>query len=157
VVNLFFGHYFYSVDHKGRVAIPNCFRKALPQESNGRLVLNKGHDRTISIHPLSVWKKVVGGALSKLSINKKESRTLLWGIPANANEATLDAQGRISIPKELLDFAGISKEVVIFGGGILFVMANPETFNKFQKEFEENYEKYAADLLDGSEMFAETE
>ena len=76
---------------------------------------------------------------------------------ANANEAILDAQGRISIPKELLDFAGVNNEVVIFGGGSYFIMANPEIFNKLQKEFEENYEKYAADLLDGREMFTETE
>lgn len=156
VVTEFFGHYVYSVDHKGRVAIPNCFRKALPQESNGRLVLNKGHDRTISIHPLSVWKNVVGGTLPKLSINQRESRILRWGLAANANEAILDAQGRISIPKELLDFAGINNEVVIFGGGSYFIMANPEIFNKLQKEFEENYEKYAADLLDGSEGLVET-
>jgi len=156
-VTAFFGHFLYSVDHKGRVAIPNCFRKALPQESNGRLVLNKGHDRTIIIHPLSVWKKFVGGALPKLSINKRESRILRWGMAANANEAIMDAQGRISITKELLDFAGISNEVVIFGGGSHFVIANPETFNKLQKEFEENQEKYAADLLDGPEMFTETE
>ena len=71
---------------------------------------------------------------------------------ANANEAILDAQGRIGIPKELLEFAGINDEVVIFGGGSHFVLANPESFNKLQKEFEENYEKYASDLLDGSEI-----
>jgi len=152
VVKKFFGHFLYSVDHKGRVAIPNCFRKALPQESNGRLVLNKGHDRTLSIHPLSVWEKVVGGALPKLSVNKRESRNLLWGMAANASEVVLDAQGRISIPKELLDYAGITNQVVIFGAITYFVMANPETYEKLQKEFEENYEKYASDLLDSIEI-----
>ncbi len=156
-VSNFFGHFFYSVDNKGRVAIPNCFRKALPQESNGRLVLNKGHDRTLSIHPLSVWKKVVGGTLPKLSVNQRESRILRWGLAANANEVILDAQGRISIPKELLDFAGITDEVVIFGAGSYFIMTNPEAFNKLQKEFEENYEKYAADLLDNDKLFVEPE
>lgn len=157
VVIGFFGHFFYSVDHKGRVAIPNSFRKALPQESNGRLVLNKGYDRTLSIHPLSAWKKFLDGTLSKLSVNQRVSRILRWGISANANEVVLDAQGRISIPKELLDFAGITNQVVIFGAGSYFIMANPETFNKLQKEFEENYEKYAADLLDGIEPFPSEE
>ncbi len=153
----FFGNFLYSVDHKGRIAIPNSFRKALPQESNGRLVLNKGHDRTISIHPLSVWKKVVGGSLPKLSINKRESRILRWGMAANANEAIMDAQGRINIPKELLDYAGVTDEAVIFGGGNYFVLANPETFKKLQKEFEENQEKYAADLLDDTVSYTETD
>jgi MraZ protein len=151
----FIGHFLYSVDHKGRVAIPNCFRKALPQESNGRLVINKGHDRTIIIHPLSVWEEVVGGTLPKLSVHKKETRTLLWGLASNANEASLDAQGRISIPKELLDFAGITNEVAIFGGGNHFVMASPDTFNTIQKDYEENEERYASEYLDGKESSSE--
>jgi len=71
---------------------------------------------------------------------------------ANASEVVLDAQGRISIPKELLDYAGITNQVVIFGAITYFVMANPETYEKLQKEFEENYEKYASDLLDSIEI-----
>ncbi len=153
----FFGHFSYRVDHKNRVAIPNCFRKALPQESNGRLVLNKGHDRTISIHPLSVWEKLVDGYQTRLSINKKESRILYWGIFANANHAVLDTQGRINIPKELLEYSAITDEVVIFGAGNHFVMANLETFNNLQKVFEENFEKYAENLLYDSEISKETE
>lgn len=81
----------------------------------------------------------------------------LWGMAGNAVEVTLDAQGRISIPKELLEYAGITNQVVIFGSIIYFVMANPETYNKLQKEFEENFEKYAADLLDNIEIFNKNE
>ncbi len=81
----------------------------------------------------------------------------LWGMAGNAVEVTLDAQGRISIPKELLEYAGITNQVVIFGSISYFVMANPETYNKLQKEFEENFEKYAADLLDSIEILNKNE
>lgn len=76
---------------------------------------------------------------------------------ANASAVILDAQGRITIPKELLDYAEITNQVVIFGAITHFLMANPETFNKLQKEFEENYEKYAEELLDNIEILPPNE
>ena len=74
-----------------------------------------GFDRCIMSFREQDWRSFVETKLVPLSqadpMNRKRSRFLLGG----ASVCELDAQGRILIPANLVEYAGLSKEAVILG------------------------------------------
>ncbi|MFP4368882.1 MAG: division/cell wall cluster transcriptional repressor MraZ, partial [Candidatus Kapaibacterium sp.] len=67
---------------------------------------------------------------------------LMW-----SDEATLDGQQRISVPKKLLEFAGIKNKVMIVGMVDRIELWDPEEFDKYLSEHDESYEDVAAQVM----------
>ncbi|MDR3206906.1 MAG: division/cell wall cluster transcriptional repressor MraZ [Oscillospiraceae bacterium] len=104
------GEYSYTLDAKGRVAVPARLRGEL-----GNLVyLCRGIDHTLFLYPLKVWEEM-SERLSAKSL--REGRHLQRSIFSTAERFDLDAQGRILIPQKLRDYADLQKNVVIVGAG----------------------------------------
>jgi len=145
----FRGQFRYSVDHKGRVAIPAPFRRALESANQRTLVLTKGYDGEIEVHPLSEWESYEDEVLLAIPRNKRETRRFMRRRAAAAAEVEPDSQGRIMLPRHLVEYSTIEAEVVISGAISHFEIWNPQTFAGFDKESEqsqeadsENLEKY---------------
>ena len=60
-----------------------------------------------------------------------------------SDEVSLDSQNRISLPKRLIEFAGIDKKVLIMGMVDKIEFWNPETFEESINNFGESYEDVA--------------
>ena len=113
---MFMGEYRPSLDDKGRIAVPSKLRKAFGEGAViDALVVAPGFDRCIMSFREQDWRSFVESKLVPLSqadpMNRKRSRFLLGG----ASVCELDAQGRILIPANLVEYAGLSKEAVILG------------------------------------------
>ncbi|MCX6736827.1 MAG: division/cell wall cluster transcriptional repressor MraZ [Candidatus Parcubacteria bacterium] len=106
----FIGEYKYSIDQKGRLAVPAKFRKDL----SGGAVLTRGLDNCLFLFTQQEWeilmKKIVALPLSQAN-SRAFSRLMLAG----AMELTLDSQGRILIPDYLRKYASLSKKTVMTG------------------------------------------
>lgn len=137
----FRGLFRHSVDHKGRVAIPHPFRRTLISSKNGVLVLAEGHDGEIEVHPLQEWEKFEEEVLLVLPDYRKSPRRFKRRRTFSATEIVIDPQGRIMIPKHLLEYAKIDNEVIITGYITYFEIWSPESYEKFQKEAEEHQEE----------------
>ncbi|HNZ77877.1 MAG TPA: division/cell wall cluster transcriptional repressor MraZ [Bacilli bacterium] len=109
---MFIGQYRYNLDEKGRLVIPQEFRKQL----NNELIINKGIENCITIYKLSDWEKLVE-KITNLPFNQRENRLFSRYFLANAYQKELDNQGRINIDTELIKYSGITKECVIIGAG----------------------------------------
>ncbi len=142
----FRGQYRHTVDHKGRVAVPHPFRKALAPESNGLLVLTKGFDGEIEVRTVSEWEAFEENVLLSLAPNKRSYRRFRTRRLANAHEVALDGQGRVMIPQHLQEYAQIKDEVTITGAGTYFQIWNPEVFKKFEQEYDEHQEEDSENL-----------
>ncbi len=129
----FIGEYRHSVDSKGRVAVPNAFRKRLSPESGGKFVLVRGKDNTIEVHPLSEWKPFANRTLLNLPLYQPAATKLRRYRLASATEVSLDVQGRILLPKHLRAEAGIGGDVVFAGAGSYFEMWEPGRYDAFLK------------------------
>lgn len=103
-------NYEYSVDEKGRLAIPAKFRPEL----GARLVLTRGFDGCLVAYPLDEWQRFTE-KLSALSPLQSDERVVVRTTLAYAYELELDRQGRILIPADLRDYADISDGVVFAG------------------------------------------
>lgn len=142
----FKGSYSYSVDSKGRINIPAKLRKYVSTEANDTFVITRGFEQCLFVYPLDEWNTLERSIRELSSSDPKHrffTRTLLrW-----ATESQLDGQSRISIPKELLQFAGIENEVIILGVIERIEVWNPSTYESYMKSQPETYEAIAQSVL----------
>ena len=110
--NMFMGEYAHSLDPKGRVIIPSKFRESL----GSRCVITRSLDRCLCIYAMEDWEKFVA-RLSDIPYNVKKQRQLVRFFLSGANEAEPDRQGRILIPANLREAAGIDRDVLLVGVG----------------------------------------
>lgn len=129
----FKGQAAYSVDAKGRVAIPAKMRSALTPEAQGTFTLTKGFEKCIYAYPQDEWKHKEE-EYAALNRNNRNARHLVRMILMWAEEASLDGQGRISLPKALADYAGIGERALIIGSMDHIEIWDPNAFDDYLQE-----------------------
>ena len=141
-----------SIDDKGRVALPAKMRRALSPEAKETFVATRGLERCVFLYPLDVWERVED-QIGNLNTFQRETRDFTRNILRWAEETTLDGQGRISLTKTLLDFAGLG---VGNGAKALFIGAldhievwDPDVFDAYLNEQPEEYETVAERVMGG--------
>jgi MraZ protein len=107
---MFIGHYYHSIETKGRLAIPASFREEL--KSGG--VVTWGLDGCLFLFPNSYWQKF-SEKLASLSLTNQTARNLTRLLVQSATDLNLDAQGRTLIPEHLRKQANLKKQVVVAG------------------------------------------
>jgi MraZ protein len=109
---LFRGAHYHSVDDKGRVIIPLRFRNEL----GNTFVITKGLDRCLFVYRENDFLEMEKKLEAQPALDRHTIRLQRW-FSAEAIETQVDNQGRVAIPSNLRDFAGIDEEVVIVGAG----------------------------------------
>ena len=114
-MSFFIGEYRYTIDNKGRVNIPAKFRKGLEPEADNTFIITQGKSQCLDVYPLDVFQDKIVNKINEFSESNDAHRyyTSLRG--SNSSDASLDKQGRIAIPLKLLEYAGITKDIVIVG------------------------------------------
>lgn len=109
---MFLGEYNHSIDAKGRLIVPAKFREELGEN----FIVTKGLDGCLYIYPNDEWKEFEDN-LSKLPMGKSDTRKIVRFFLSAATQVELDKQGRILIPGNHREFAGLLKDVVLAGVG----------------------------------------
>jgi len=107
---MFLGEYQYSIDEKGRMAIPIKFRKFLEKGA----VVTKGLDGCLFLYPKKEWE-AWAEKIASLPTSQADSRAFGRHMLSGAMEVEIDKQGRAVLPDYLRKFAGISKKTVVAG------------------------------------------
>jgi|SRR5690554_128143 MraZ protein len=136
----------YSVDNKGRVAIPAKMRNVLNPEAKNTFVLTRGFEKCIFIYPLDRWE-MIEAQVSSLNMYKGEARDFVRILMMFADEAVLDGQGRVGIPKALMDYAGITEKALILGAFDRIELWDPATFEQYINAQTANYETLAESVM----------
>src|ERR1051325_9464797 len=108
----FLGEFECKLDAKGRMMVPVGLKKQLPEADKEGLVINRGFEKHLVIYTRHEWDKIVED-LSKLNSYEKKTREFIRYFTRGASELTLDAAGRVLLPKALLEYAGIEADVVL--------------------------------------------
>jgi MraZ protein len=147
-MSFFKGRETYSVDEKGRVAIPAKMRKSMAPESNDTFVVTRGpdDDPCIYAYPLDEWKKMEE-RLGNLNQYSERDRFFLRTLLYWADELTLDKQYRVMIPKALVDFAKIDRNVLVIGSMDHIELWNPEVFDSYLEKRNESYSEVAEAVM----------
>lgn len=108
-----------TLDSKGRMAIPTRYRDGILTRSGGSLVATIDRDTCLLLYPLPDWEEMER-RLMRLSGNKPAIRTFQRRVVGHASEMEMDSHGRILISKELREFAGLDRQVMLIGQGNKF-------------------------------------
>jgi MraZ protein len=110
-MEMFFGEFGYRMDEKGRIPLPPRFRAQLKDG----LVLIPGVDKCITAYTMTEWARIAESLNSKSGVTHSKLRQLNRALFSSAFHINVDGQGRISIPVQLREHAGIDEEVIVVG------------------------------------------
>ena len=116
---IFRGTFEHSLDAKHRLTVPSRFRAAL----SGGAVLARSHEvQTGSARAVAIWtpdgyKAFTTAVLAQLNPLAPEARELKRFFFNYAYDVDLDSANRLMVPPLLLEYAGLSKDVVVAGSG----------------------------------------
>ncbi len=148
---MFIGSFKYSVDTKGRISIPAKFKKVLKPEANDTFVMTRSTVQCIDVYPFNYWEEKIKpriDALDDFDIDEAAFKRSLFEL---ATDQELDKQSRLFLPKSLLEFAGIDKEVLILGQNNKIEFWNPEIFEKQKRDFPKPFAELAKQVMNNSQ------
>lgn len=108
---MFMGTYNNSIDAKNRMIVPAKMRS---QFVGDKCVITMGMERCLCIYSMEAWEKFAE-KLTDLPESDLETWRFVRDAFGNAAEYEFDSQGRIIIPDNLKEYAGIKKELVTMG------------------------------------------
>jgi len=137
----FLGKYYHTLDAKGRLSIPSKFRKATGEV----LYLTRGLDRCLFLFPEEEWESFVQ-ELMTLQPTSGDARFFMREIASNATDVSVDSHGRITIPPELRELAGLEGEVLVVGAFDRIEIWNPKRFKSYEDGFGVSFEEVGETL-----------
>ena len=112
VVNLI-GTYECKVDAKGRLMVPAALKKQVePILQEGFVLKRSVFQRCLELYPMEQWNKVMEN-VNGLNRFEKKNNDFIRRFNAGVKVVEVDTNGRLLIPKDLVNFAEIDKEIVL--------------------------------------------
>lgn len=111
VMTVLMGKYNHAIDSKGRLIIP----AKLKDQLGAVITVLKWTDNCLRMYSAEEWA-IYAAKISAMPGTK--SRAITRYLYSNAMEVIPDAQGRVILPQEMLEFAGITKNVITAGCGL---------------------------------------
>ncbi|MGZ5243915.1 MAG: division/cell wall cluster transcriptional repressor MraZ [Bacteroidia bacterium] len=145
------GEYDCTLDSKGRFIMPTALRRQIPQEAGDKFVINRGFEKCLVMYPFSEWEKI-SEEINKLNPYVQQNRDFIRYFFRGAIELSLDASSRLLLPKRLLDYAGISKDVVLFAHTNKVEIWSEELYNNIMDSEPANFADLAEKVMGGSNI-----
>ncbi|CDZ99405.1 Protein MraZ [Jeotgalicoccus saudimassiliensis] len=137
------GEYKHNLDTKGRIIVPSKFRELLDEQ----FVITRGLDRCLFAYTVDEWSRIED-KLKTLPLTKKDARKFTRLFFSGATSVEIDKQGRINIPQNLREYAGLSKDCTVIGVSSRIEIWDSAAWEDFYTESEDNFEDIAEDLID---------
>lgn len=139
---MFLGEYQHSLDTKGRIIVPAKFR----EELGAKFIATKGLDNCIFLYPLEEWR-TIEEKLRALPFTRSDVRSFARFFFSGASELDMDKQGRIVLPPNLREYAGISKDLTVIGVGSRVEIWAGQGWAEYNQAAESSYEVIAENLV----------
>lgn len=107
------GTYECKADTKGRLMLPSNLKKQLaPVSSSGFVIKRAVFQNCLELYPMGEWQTLME-KVSGLNRFSRKNNDFIRRFTAGVRTLEMDATGRLNIPKDLMVFAGIEKEIVL--------------------------------------------
>lgn len=105
------GEYEVTLDAKGRFMLPVGFKRQLPEAEAQRFVLSRGFEACLTLYTEAQWNKVAA-VVNRLNDFNPKSRQFKRVFLNGATYVEPDAAGRLLLPKSMLEYAKLNKDLV---------------------------------------------
>ena len=142
----FLGEFDCKLDAKGRMMLPMGLRKQVHPDSLEKFVVNRGFESCLALYPLNEWQKI-SAEINQLNQFVKKNREFARYFYRGATELELDATGRLLLPKRLMEYAGIDKEVILSAWSNKIEVWAPEKFETLLKNEPDDFSALAEEVM----------
>ncbi len=142
----FLGEYNCKLDSKGRFLLPSGLRKQIDPSAHDQFVINRGYEGCLTLYPLNNWE-VLSEKLNTLNLFVEANRRFYRQFHNGAKHVSLDNNGRILIPKSLVDYAGVQKEIVLFAYADRVEIWDNKSYNDYMEATREDVESLAEQVM----------
>ena len=129
----FRGHYEHSLDSKDRLTVPAKFRDAL----NEGVVLVAGLEPCVWVFPATGYDGFTEQFIGTINPLTKRGRVLRRHFHGESFDEKLDSNGRVRIPKRLVEEAGLEGACVVIGMEDYFEVWNEKRWQEAEAEVRE--------------------
>jgi len=146
-MNGFLGEYEATLDSKGRFLLPAGIKKQLPEGVDPVFVVNRGFEKCLTVYPLQSWKPIYEkiSALNDFDPKVREFRRYFLN---GAIQIEVDNAGRILLPKNLMEHAGLEKDIVLVSAVNKLEIWDKNKYQQFFETFSpESFSKLAAEVM----------
>ncbi|MBT0549421.1 division/cell wall cluster transcriptional repressor MraZ [Riemerella anatipestifer] len=146
-MNYFFETYECKIDDKGRIKLPSALAKLLSEVHGKDFVIKRAvFQKCLEVYPVSTWEALMG-RLNKLNRFVKKNVDFIRVFTAGVKAVEVDKSDRVQIPKDLKDFAGMEKEIVISGVGDFFEIWDKKSYEENIAIKEEDFANLAEEVM----------
>ena len=145
-MNFLSGEYECKLDPKGRLVLPAKIKANLPVASGNSVVLTRGFEPCLVLYPQVEWK-VIYDKVAGLNEFNEEYRTFQRNFFRGNTEIELDSTGRFILPRTMVRYADIDKEVIVVGLGNRVEIWNPDKYEDFLIKDQQNFSQLAQKFL----------
>lgn len=143
----FTSEYECKLDAKGRLSLPSKIKGSLPESSGSELVVRRGFEPCLVLYPMVEYKKIFS-KIAGLNEFNEEYRALQRNFFRGNATVELDGNGRILIPKNMIAYAGLEKDVIVVGMGNRVEIWEPGRYENYLIEDQQDFSQLAQKYLD---------
>lgn len=146
-MNFFSGEYRGRADAKGRLVLPARLKSLLDQGEAGEVILRMGFEPNLMIYPPDVYR-VIHERILTLDDFDPNTRAFKRNFFRGVVPLSIDNLGRVLLPKNFMQHAGLTKLVVIVGVGNMIELWNEQRYESYLIKDQQTYSQLAKQLLD---------
>ncbi|MBL7793029.1 MAG: division/cell wall cluster transcriptional repressor MraZ [Saprospiraceae bacterium] len=140
------GEYECKLDPKGRLRLPSGLIARLGEAKQQRFVINRGFEKCLMLYPEAIWQSI-SLEVNQLNIYNKKNRDFVRYFYRGAQELEMDGADRILIPKRLLEYAGIDKDIILSAYNGRIEIWSQEEYDRLLAEEPSDFSDLAEDVL----------
>jgi MraZ protein len=146
-LNTIIGTYECKVDAKGRLLLPAPLKKQLTAALQDGFVLKRSvFQPCLELYPMSEWNLMMQ-KINKLNRFVKKNNDFIRRFTAGVKVIEMDNLGRILVPKDLVSFASISKDLVLSSAVNIVEIWDKELYEKSISESEVDFADLAEQVM----------
>ena len=150
MVNLI-GTYECKVDAKGRLMMSSAFKKQLSSVLQEGFVIKRSvFQSCLELYPMQEWDLMMA-KINKLNRFVKKNNDFIRRFTAGVKMVDVDASGRILIPKDLCQFAGIEKQVVLSSAVNIIEIWDKDKYEKVIDDAVVDFAELAEEVMGNTE------
>jgi MraZ protein len=143
---LFLATHINKLDKKGRISIPSSFRTVLTLGESQQFVAFRSYKyQAIECCTLARMQQLSEG-VDQLDIFSEAQDDFTAAIFADAQQISIDGDGRAVLPQILIEYAGLDESAAFVGRGATFQIWKPELFDSHQASARMRIKEHQASL-----------
>ncbi len=146
MINLI-GTYECKVDAKGRLMLPTGLKKQIqPILNEGFIIKRSVFQKCLELYPMTEWNQEIAG-VNKLNRFVKKNTDFIRMFMAGVRTLEIDNAGRILVPKDLVKFSDIKKEIVLASSVNRIEIWNKDLYEKVLNDPSIDFGALAEDVM----------